>query len=209
MGFLELLRGDKPAPSAHLREALAEAEAAAEAGAARVAAAVEARRQALLGGDDKILDRVEQEMRRAEREADRADTAAVELRQRLTTAEMAEAQAALDQAHEQGQAALRRGVELVREAYPKLALPLKGLAEELRALDEAVTAANERLARAGDPRQVPAIDATARPQGEHKFLQDPLWWQLRLPSSEQGLCYLHPGLTIFGEKVAEAQRPKR
>lgn len=209
MAFLDLLRTNKPSTSAQLREALSQAEAAAEAGAAKVAAGAEARRTALLGDDDQALDRIEQDLRLAEREADRADLAAAELRQRLAAAEAAEARAALDRVHEEGRAALERGVKLIRNDYLRHALALKALAEELASLEAAITAANEKLEKVGDERRVPALDTTARPRLPGEGLRAPLWAELRLPSSEHGIYPLHPAVDAHGFPIPDAQRPAR
>lgn len=210
MRFLNLLRSSAPASSKTLREALTEAETAAGEAEAEVSALVETRRKALLDGDDKILDRVERDLALAQREADRAELAAIELQQRLAQAEAAEAAAVLDQVHEAGQAALKRGVELIRADYNSLAGKLVALVRELVRLDAEVEAANARLAEAGDPRCVPDIDRTARPQRPPNapFYQKKVQSQIALPHpSDPYLMLLPAGRDIFGSHVSSTGDP--
>jgi hypothetical protein len=210
VGLLQLLRGDQPATSATLRAAIGKAQAEAREAAARLEALAAKRAEALLAEDDRVLDRIERDLQLATRAADRADLATAELQRRLAQAEADENRAELDAAHEVGVGALRRGVELITKTYPPLAVKLKGLAEELVDLEARIAQANEQLERAGDPRRVAAIDATARPRLPEPggYAPAPLVQQLRLPSVQDGLKMLWPpGVDQWGFAVPPAARP--
>jgi hypothetical protein len=212
MAFLDMLRGDMPANSAVLRVAIGRTEAKAEAASARLLQLSQARAAALLDAGDLELDRIEAELASAQRQADRADLAIVELRRRLEQAEADERQAELDAIYEKGQAAARRGVELIRGAYRKHAVALAQIAREMVALHEAITGANIRLAAAGYPKSVPDFDRFARPWpadmkvGLGSF---PVWEQLRLPSSEDPYRCLFPPVDVWGMRLNERDRPAR
>jgi len=207
MGLLQLLRGDHPASSAALRDAITKAQAEAKAATERLEALAGTRAAALLAEDDQALDRIERDLRMATRAADRADLALAELQCRLAQAEADEQRAELDAAHDAAAAALERGVALLTKTYPPLAAKLKGLAEELVELDARIADANEKLERAGDPRRVRAIDATARPSELGGYAPAPFVQQLRLPSVQDGLKMLWPAVDQWGFAVPPAAKP--
>jgi hypothetical protein len=208
VGLLQLLRGDQPATSATLRDAITAAQAEAKAAAARLEALAAKRAEALLAEDDWVLDRIERDLQLATRTADRADLATAELQRRLAQAEAEENRAELDAVHQAGTAALARGVTLVTRTYPSLAAKMTALAEELVELEARIAQANKKLERAGDPRRVAAIDPTARPSEPGGYAQAPLVQQLRLPAVQDGLKMLWPpGVDQWGFAVPPAARP--
>jgi hypothetical protein len=211
MALLQLLRGDQPATSAALRDAIGKAQAEAKAAGGRLEALAAARAEALLAEDDPALDRIERDLQLATRAADRVDLAAAELQRRLARAEAEEQRAELDAVHGAAAAALERGVALVTKTYPPLALKLKGLAEELVALEARIAEANRTLEAAGDPRRVAAIDPTARPRPPEPggYAPAPFTQQLRLPSVQDGLKLLWPYLDQWGFPVVPTERPSK
>jgi hypothetical protein len=64
---------------------------------------------------------------------------------------------------------------------------------------------------AGDPRQLPELDRTARPRvdGEPDLRGPSLWQGLRLPSTTHLTHMFHPGIDAWGAPVPEAARPDR
>lgn len=134
MKFLRLLKSPEPTSSATVREALAEATQAALAAGRRVEDLVEQRRWALLDDEAGDLDTIERQLQLAQRDADRADLAAAELKERLAAAEQAEQQAARDRVFAQAQQAQLRGVEVIAKAYPALAVKLHGLVRYFEAM---------------------------------------------------------------------------
>jgi hypothetical protein len=210
VGLLQLLRGDdQPTSAAALRDAIGKAQAEAKAAAARLEALAAKRAEALLTDDDRVLDRIERDLQLATRAADRADLTTAELQRRLAQAAAEENRAELDQVHEVGAAARERGVVLVTKTYPPLAAKLTALAEELVELEAKIAEANTKLERAGDPRRVADIDATARPARPEwgGFRPARLVEQLRLPSAQDGLTMAWPpGIDQWGHPVAPARR---
>lgn len=208
MGILDLLRRDtrdEPTTAAALREAIATAEAESRDTAARLQGLTGARAAALLDeADDTKLDRIEAEIVQATRHADRIDLAVAELRRRAEQAVADERQAKLDAIHAQGEAAVRRGVELVRKVYPKHARALAAMAEELATLRAEVADVNARLLAAGDPRMLPDLERKARPAtmvdgiGQvHLAVTE----HLRLPDPEHPDRFLFPRVDAFGVRL--------
>ena len=120
MSFWDLLRppagtkanaSPKPATAAELRDALAEAELAATKAEQDAAAVAQERAELLLEADDKRLDAVERRLQLAQREADRGAAAVAALQERVREAEERERREGLDRLYEEGEAALRAGVE--------------------------------------------------------------------------------------------------
>ena len=210
MRFLKLLKSAEPISSATVREALAEATQAALAAGRRVEDLVEQRRRALLD-DEADLDAIERQLQLAQRDADRADLAAAELKERLAAAEQAEQQAVRDKAYDQAEQARLRAVELITRTYPLQAARLKVMADELLVLEVTITEANRKLEAAGDPRRVADLERSARPKRETwggltpgRFVD-----QLRLPSAEDAGRLLWPHIDAWGMSMPESQRVSR
>ena len=210
MRFLKLLKSSEPSSSATVREALAEATQAALAAGRRVEDLVEQRRRALLD-DEADLDAIERQLQLAQRDADRADLAAAELKERLAAAEQAEQQAVRDKAYDQAEQARLRAVELITRTYPLQAARLKVMADELLVLEVTITEANRKLEAAGDPRRVADLERSARPKRETwggltpgRFVD-----QLRLPSAEDAGRLLWPHIDAWGMSMPESQRVSR
>lgn len=210
MKFLRLLKSPEPTSSATVREALAEATEASLAAGRRVEDLVEQRRRALLD-DEADLDAIERQLQLAQRDADRADLAAAELKERLAAAEQAEQQAVRDKAYDQAEQARLRAVELITRAYPPLAAKLHGLVAELLAIEDTIAEANRKLEVAGDPRWVADLERSARPKRESWGGFDPGRFvdQLHLPSAEDAGKLLWPHRDAFGFDVPAAQRVSR
>src|SRR3954470_23497413 len=120
MSFWDLLRPPagskanallKPTTAAELRDALAEAELAAAKAEQDAAAVAQERAGLLLEADDKRLDAVERRLQLAQREADRGAAAVAALQEHVREAEERERWDQLDRLYEEGQAALRAGIE--------------------------------------------------------------------------------------------------
>ena len=210
MRFLKLLKSPEPTSSATVREALAEATQAALAAGRRVEDLVEQRRRALLD-DEADLDAIERQLQLAQRDADRADLAVAELKERLAAAEQAEQQAVRDKAYDQAEQARLRAVELITRTYPLQAARLKVMADELLVLEVTITEANRKLEAAGDPRRVADLERSARPKRETwggltpgRFVD-----QLRLPSAEDAGRLLWPHIDAWGMSMPESQRVSR
>lgn len=206
MRFLKLLKSPEPTSSATVREALAEATEASLAAGRRVEDLVEQRRRALLD-DEADLDTIERQLQLAQRDADRADLAAAELKERLAAAEQAEQQAVRDKAYDQAEQARLRAVELITRTYPLQAARLKVMADELLVLEVTITEANRKLEAAGDPRRVADLERSARPKRETwggltpgRFVD-----QLRLPSAEDAGRLLWPHIDAWGMSMPESQ----
>ena len=209
MRFRDLLRADKAGP-AGIRAAMERAEAEARAASARLDGLTAQRAR---GRWSRTTTRRSTGSRprlaKARRDLDRAELAAEELKRRLVEAEAAERQAALDAAFERGEAAHRRAVELVGE-YGALVPRVRAILEELERLDRAIVAVNAELDSGRDGRRVPEPDRTARPQTTPVSLaQSRDLRQLVLPSSTDPYRLAFPARTVFGELVAEADRPAR
>ncbi len=199
MKIAELLRRDQNSASA-LREAIGRAEAAGQEAAARLERLTGERTTALLNDDEKALDRIETALVQAQRDADRADLALIELRSRLEIAEAAEAQKRLDDLHAAAEADKRRAVDLIRRDYAKLAHSMRDLLVELRVLDDRVTAANAELERAGDPRRVASSEEVARAESSApvRLRTQPIHETVCLPSPTDPARMLYPDQDIFG-----------
>jgi hypothetical protein len=210
MRLLDLLRGAKPPTSAQLREALSVAEAErAEALAAHDR--LQARRaELLLDGDDRSLDAVERDIAQAQRQVDRIDLLTIQAQERLNEAEAAERRAGLDQLHAEAEAKLAAGVAIYSKQWPKHAHALRALALELERLQEEIDEANQKLLRAGDPRQVGEIDRAARPSAPDQPLRGAEPWRgLRLPSTVAADRMFYPHQDCWGSPLHEAARPER
>ncbi len=121
---------------------------------------------ALIADDDKGLDRLENAITAAQRERDRLEESAVELRRRHVLTVEADRVAALDALHARGLKAQQRAVELITRAYPKLAEPLAKLGEELDELEAEIAMVNQELLKRGDRRTLASIDDAARPAAQ-------------------------------------------
>jgi hypothetical protein len=177
----------KPATAAELAVALSEA--AAEAAHAEGTAADIAERRAgmLLTADDATLDRIEHELRLAQRAADRTAAAVEVLRGRLAQAEEGERQGALNAVYSKGTLLLRNGVDLYQR-YDKLARELAELVEQISDTDDAIRAVNAELAALGDPRSIADLDREARPRtGAEQGLA--LWLETEVASGTEANAY--------------------
>ncbi len=187
-----LLEG-KPVTAAALAAAAERAEGEALAARARVAELTQRRAVLLLDGEDAALDRVEAELTRTQRDADRGELMAAELRRRQAETEIAEAQAAREALHARGMAAQRRGVELMHGKYAKAAQALLTIAEEIEAAEEEIATVNQELRGAGDTRKVSSVDFVARPRfNEHDRFMTGFFAALCLPSPTDPRGTLYP-----------------
>ena len=160
MRFRDLLPSGTPT-AASLLAAAERADAAAKAASERLASLTEQRLSALIADDDKGLDRLENAITAAQRERDRLEESAVELRRRHVLTVEADRVAALDALHARGLKAQQRAVELITRAYPKLAEPLAKLGEELDELEAEIAMVNQELLKRGDRRTLASIDGRA------------------------------------------------
>ena len=194
MRIAELLRpkGTSLTTSAELAAAAERAEVAGRGASERLTELTGQRSAALLGDDESALDRIEAELNRVQRDLDRADLAAAELRRRHDEALSAERQAERDAIHARAEEAQRKGVDLIRTRYPKLARPLAQLVDELWALEAEVEAANEALRKAGDGRQVMSAERARRPADQIPagFLPNQFLLDLCLPSTDGSTDYV-------------------
>ena len=178
--------------AAELEAALAEAEteaARAETAAAEVA---ERRAQLLLTADDATLDQVERELQLATRAADKSAMAVETLRTKLAAAQEAERQARLDAVFATGQAALDKGLATYA-GYVTLAAELAQLVEGMADCCDEIESINRKLRDAGDPRRVPDLDITARPEvSDIQIGRLALWHQVQLPSGQYPADWLWP-----------------
>jgi hypothetical protein len=165
MKFADLLPIGTPT-AASLLAAAERADEAAKVAGERLANLTEQRLSALIADDDKGLDRLENAITAAQRERDRLEEAAAELRRRHALTLEADRVAALDALHARGLAAQHRAVELITKAYPKLAAPLVDLGLELDELEREIAAVNNELRKRGDQRSVLGIDDAARPAAQ-------------------------------------------
>jgi hypothetical protein len=161
MKFADLLPRGTPT-AASLLAAAERADAAAKAASERLAGLTEQRLAALISDDDKSLDRLENAITAAQRERDRLEESAAELRRRHVLTVEADRVAALDALHARGLKAQQRAVELITRAYPKLAEPLAKLGEELDELEAEIAMVNQELLKRGDRRTLAGIDDAAR-----------------------------------------------
>jgi hypothetical protein len=201
----------KPPSAETIRAALAEATIAATAASERAAALAEQRAQLLLSAGDDELDGVERSLQLAVRESDRCDACALELERLLAEAVAREHREQLDRVHATGQAALARGLDLYRRDYAEHALALREVVRAMAAASEEIEAANRALRLAHDPRQIPDLDTSARPQTTPvRQAIAPPWVALRLPSSVHPWCALYPiGIDAIGMPVPAAEWPDR
>jgi hypothetical protein len=125
MRIAELLASDENS-STGIHEAIARAEAAGAEARGRMAELDRKRRDALLTDDERALDRGEAALREAERDADRAGPATVELRERLKEALDRERTATLGGAYERGMQAQEKALNLVRVGYAQIPRPSSG-----------------------------------------------------------------------------------
>jgi hypothetical protein len=186
MKFRDLIGGSggeaAPATAAGLLAAAERARAEGAAASARLTELSAERTEALIGDDDKALDRIEAEIARALRDRDRADLAEAELRRRAGEAAAAEEQSRRDGLYERAQAAQAEGVALVTKDYVKAATALARVAGRIGALEDEVAEINRELARCGDGRRVRAIEMAARPRGGPTFEFHPhLLAELQVP----------------------------
>jgi hypothetical protein len=192
MRFRDLLPSGTPT-AASLLAAAERADEAAKVAGERLANLTEQRLAALIADDDKGLDRLENAITAAQRERDRLEEAAAELRRRHVLTVEADRVAALDALHARGLAAQRRAVELITNAYPKLAAPLVELGLELDDLEREIADVNNELRKRGDQRSVLGIDDAARPAVHpmdsfaHGFTS-----VLALPSPTDRISMLYP-----------------
>jgi hypothetical protein len=165
MKFADLLPRGTPT-AASLLAAAERADEAAKAASERLANLTEQRLAALIADDDQGLDRLENAITAAQRERDRLEESATELRRRHALTVETDRVAALDALHARGLAAQRRAVELVTNVYPKLAAPLVDLGLELDDLEREIADVNNELRKRGDHRSVLGIDDAARPAAQ-------------------------------------------
>ncbi len=205
MRIAELLAPDENS-STGIHEAIARAEAAGAEARGRMAELDRKRRDALLTDDERALDRGEAALREAERDADRAGPATIELRERLKEALDRERTASLDAAYERGMAAREKALTIIRGDYAKLAAKLAGFMQELRDLDQVVVTANAELERAANRRRVKEPDREARSQEGWpvQHLQKPIYQQIILPSAENPIELLFPAADVYGSKLERA-----
>lgn len=193
MSFWDLLRpthvakGKAPPPPATpdtLRAALAQAQAEARSTEEAAAEAATNRAAHLLVADDAELDELDRRLAASQRQADRAAAAVAALEEKLAAAEEAERVAGLDAIFADGQAALDQGLAAYKR-YGVLAAEVAQIAETMADKCDAIEAANKRLRAAGDPRSVPDLDASARPEvSDIRLARLALWHQIELPSGE-------------------------
>ena len=126
MRFRDLLNGGggeaAPATAAGLLAAAERARDEGAAASARLSDLSARRTEALIGDDDKLLDRIEGEIAKALRDRDRADLAEAELRRRAGEAAAAEEQGRRDGLHRRARAAQAEGVALMTKDYAEAAL---------------------------------------------------------------------------------------
>lgn len=192
MKFADLLPTGTPT-AASLLAAAERADAAAKAASERLANLTEQRLATLIADDERGLDRLENAIMAAQRERDRYEASAAELRRRHALTVEADRVAALDALHARGMAAQRRAVELVTQRYPKLAAPLVELGLELDELEAEITEVNAQLRARGDNRTVAGIDDAARPAA-HPIdrLANGFTSTLCLPSPSDRVGLLYP-----------------
>jgi hypothetical protein len=178
--------------SAELAAAAERAEAAGRAAGERLVELTRRRSEALLNDDEAGLDKIEAELTRTQRDADRADLAAAELRRRHGEALTAERQAERDALVARAEEVQRRGLELVQKQYPRLAAPLVKLASQLWELEGEIEVLNEALRKAGDDRQVLSVERARRgpDPGQGVFLDCQFLIDFCLPSADGSRDYL-------------------
>jgi len=211
MSFLKQLIGSgKKADASALRAALEAAEERGNAAAAELERLAGERARVLLDGPEAELDRVEAELAKAQREADRCDLAAAELRQRLDATAAAEEKARLDGIASKAEANQNRGVKLILEDYAAAAEKLAGILAELDGINTSIAEANSALEAAGDGRRIEPPDMVARPrQGFPMVIPDitALAW---LPSIEAPDRFVRPGYYVWGQRLPQSEkRPAR
>src|SRR4051812_48189199 len=201
MSFWDLLRppadaktkaSRKPATSAELRDALAEAELAAAKAEQDAAVVAQERAELLLEADDKRLDAIDRRLQLAQREADRTAAAVAALQGRVREAEERERQERLDALFAEGQAALQAGLADYRR-YSELARELAGVLADVRQKQGVIERVQAGLADVHDPRRVPNLDDAARPLPmELRIPVRPLWRAVYLPHPSDPHQVLYP-----------------
>lgn len=165
----KLTGAGKPPTSAELRAARDEIDEAALNRA--VGAAEAALRDALVGGDEKAVERAEQQVVTARRSLDRARAAIEIISERVVVAEQAEAAATLDAERAAVEAEAQAAADAIRKMWPGLQTKMVALLNRLDAAEAAVAEVNRRLHAAGRGDDV--VDdvewrARPRPQFQHE-----------------------------------------
>jgi hypothetical protein len=170
----------KPPTAAELEAALVEAEAEATRAEATAGEVAERRAGMLLSADDAALDLVDNELRVAQRAADKAAAAIDALSTRLAEAREAERRGTLDALFAKGMAELKAGLAVYAE-YDRVARAAAALVERAADAADRIEAINRELAALGDPRAVPDLDREAR-HSEPGTMRSALWVEAEIPS---------------------------
>jgi len=152
-----------------IRSSIASELAGAENAEAKIKELREQRGDVLLGGDDKALGRLEDEIDALQRKASRHRERLTLLDVRLTEAADREHNAELDALASRAEKARAAGERLITSEYPKLAKPLVDMLRKLSALESLVQGANDTLQRNG--RETVNTANIVR-----------CWWRHQLPS---------------------------
>lgn len=159
----KLAAGGKPPSSDDLRAARDGIDVAAL--EAAVEAAEVGRRDALVGADDRALDRAEQTVAKARRDLDRGRALIEALDERIATAEQAEARAALDAERQAVEVEAAAVAVTLRKEFPGLQRKMVALLNRLAAAEQAVRDVNDKLHAAGrDDEAVAGVEWRARPR---------------------------------------------
>jgi hypothetical protein len=193
---------------AGLEAAIARASQAATDADAKLADLAKRRRAAIVSDDDKLCDRLDEDIRLTTRDRDKAVEAGLALDEQLAEARQREHQAVVDGLHERAVKARDAAAEILRTKYAKAARAIVAAAEELKRLDAEREALNTRLRQAGDSRQVGSPDEVARPaRGPAKLIAEPVYRLLRVPDPADGTLMAWPaGQDIFGGPALRQDR---
>lgn len=201
-GLLDFLRAEKLPAAVDLEAAIADAARQEAEAVERLEQLGRERDGALLAESDTDLDRIEREIVQQQRRADKYDLVRHQLRERLREAQEAEKRAALDATYNRALEAHDRGVSLIRGRYVELAAELAEVAEELQRLDQEIDAARQELRAAGDRRQVPSVDETARPSSgiPGHYRAGRIYQELVLPSAIDPTRHFYPNGAQLADK---------
>jgi hypothetical protein len=193
---------------AGLEKAIERAAAAAAEADAKLADLAKRRRAAIVSDDDKLCDKLDEDIRLATRDRDKALEAGLALGERLAEAKRREHQAKVDAVFAEGERAREKAVGVTRGAYAKAARAIVAAATEIEGALAAIDDVNRRLAVLGDPRRLGDPDAAARPQrGPIPLMAVPIPGGLRVPDPADSSRMLWPeGDALTARYVPPQQR---
>jgi hypothetical protein len=192
---------------ADLEQALARASSAATDADARISELTRRRREAIVSDDDKLCDKLDEDIRLATRDRDKAIEAGLALGERLAEAKQRERQTQRDAIHAEGEKAREKAIGITRGAYAKAARAIVAAAAELERLGATIDDVNLQLAQLGDPRRIADPDAEARPQhGPIPLAAAPIPAGLRVPSASDSSRMLWPEGDAFAARYVPPQQ---